>query len=62
MTKLHSYLVKASFFSNTLGKRFKAGDIIKAPLSLGKQWTKQNLTIKIKENEQERNPGSPENS
>jgi len=62
MKKLFEYLVKTPFSSATLNKRFEAGEIIKAPSELGNQWTKQKLTIKLKTNEQERNPGASEDS
>lgn len=62
MKKLYEYLVKISFSSAALNRVFKPGEIIKAPAELGNQWTKQKLTIKLKHNEQERNPGTSPDS
>lgn len=56
MIKLYDYEVIIPFRSLILNQSFTVGQIIKAPAHLGRAWTKQKLTIKQKNNEQERNP------
>lgn len=44
--KLHTYTALIAFRSVKLGKRFEAGDEIKAPESIGSVWVQSNLATK----------------
>lgn len=44
--KLHTYTAILSFRSKKLGKTFKAGDQIKAPMSLGSDWVSDKVATK----------------
>lgn len=54
MSKLNTYKCILDFRSLALNKIFKPGDEIKAPASLGTQWVKQKLAIKISTDKSEK--------
>ena len=44
---LHTYSALTEFYSKSLDKRFKKGDTIRAPQTIGSLWVRDKLAIRI---------------